>query len=109
MGVSILPRLAATVCIHTTGTASARQSFGSKRPSTAKVKGTKVSRATSLVISILPKKHSPTSTSTKGNTPPVRPSSACPMRLNTPCPRSPAITVIRENKMASVRKSIYPA
>jgi len=64
MGVSILPRLAAMVCMHTTGMVSARRVSGARPLSTTKVKGTKVSRETSLVMIMLPKKHSPTRTST---------------------------------------------
>lgn len=104
MGVSMLPRLAATVCIQTTGTASRRP--GAPSPDkTEKVKGTKVSSETSLVMTMLPKKHSPTSSQTSASSPRVRPSSARPSRSNTPCRRSPAITAISANRTASVRRS----
>ena len=103
MGVSMLPRLAPMVCMHTTGRISFCRASGPRLSSTTKAKGTKVSSETSLVMNMLPKKHSPTSTSTSCRVPPVRASRARPIRSNTPCCRSPAITVIREKRMASVR------
>lgn len=106
MGVSILPRLAAMVCMHTTGMVSARRVSGARPLSTTKVKGTKVSRETSLVMIMLPKKHSPTRTSTSCKVLPVRANSARPIRSKTPCRRSPAMMVIRENRIASVRRSM---
>ena len=102
----MLPRLAATVCMQTTGRASFCRISGPRLSSTTKVKGTKVKRATSLVMTILPKKHSPTSTPTSCRVPPVKASSARPIRSNTPCRRSPAITVISEKRMAMVRQSM---
>ena len=69
--------------------------------------GTKVSSATSFVMNMLPKKHSPTSSPTSGSSPCVRASSARPRRSNTPCRRSPAMTVISANSVASVRRSRY--
>ena len=53
MGVSMLPRLAARVCSTSRGTAS--PSLPMMR-STARPKGTKVKRETSLVMSMLQKK-----------------------------------------------------
>ena len=94
------------VCIQTTGRASFSRVSGPRLSSTTKVKGTNVKRATSLVMSILQKKHSPTNTSTSCKAPPVRASRARPIRSKMPCRRSPAITVMREKRMARVRKSI---
>ena len=62
MGVSILPRFAAMVCIQTTGIRREQRTSAPRRLRTTNVKGTKVSRETSLVMNMLPKKHSPTST-----------------------------------------------
>ena len=63
MGVSILPRFAAMVCIQTIGIRRERRTSTPRRLRTTNVKGTKVSRETSLVMNMLPQKHSPTSTS----------------------------------------------
>ena len=49
--------------IQTTGIRRARRTSAPRRLRTTNVKGTKVSRETSLVMNMLPKKHSPTSTS----------------------------------------------
>ena len=48
MGVSILPRFAAMVCIQTTGIRRERRTSAPRRLRTTNVKGTKVSRETSL-------------------------------------------------------------
>ena len=106
MGVSILPRLAAMVCIHTTGRISFSRASAPRLFRTTKVKGTKVSSDTSLVMNILPKKHNPTNTRTSCRVLPVRASRARPIRSKIPCCRSPAITVISEKRMARVRKSM---
>ena len=50
-------------CIQTTGIRRERRTSAPRRLRTTNVKGTKVSRETSLVMNMLPKKHNPTSTS----------------------------------------------
>ena len=103
IGVAMLPRFAAMVCRTITGIIS------SVRPAMFKIriaKGTKVIKATSFVISILEKKQRA-----------VRVRISClvlfkpesreePRNWNSPISFRPATTVIRENKSASVRKSI---
>ena len=61
-GVSILPRLAAIVCIQTIGRSSLLRTDAFKLFRTTNVNGTNVSSDTSFVISILLKKHRPTRT-----------------------------------------------
>ena len=100
MGVAMLPRLAATVSTTT------RVSTRSSRPSirnTSRVKGTKVMRVTSLVITMLQKKHSSTSTADRLRRLPARRSRVWPSRSNTPRERKPATTTIRQNSRARVR------
>ena len=106
IGVSILLRFAAMVCIQTIGTVSERRTSESRPLITTKENGTKVKRETSLVISMLPKKQRPTKTRTSCNVLLVWPKRAHPKRSKTPCRRSPAITVMREKRMARVRRSI---
>ncbi len=106
MGVSILPRLAAMVCITTRGSKSLALCSSPVIPSTVKVKGTKVISATSLVISMLEKKHRSVSRSTRLRGPSTLPRSPQAMRRNTPIFCSPAITHIRQNRTARVRTSM---
>ncbi len=61
----MLPRLAAMVCMAIKGRTSLRLCSSPIISSTVNVKGTKVMSATSLVISILKKKHSIIRISTK--------------------------------------------
>ena len=76
MGVSMLPRLAASVCRTTRGTASS-SCWASFR--TASPKGTKVMSDTSLVMAMLQKKGRNTNTSTMRRVEPARRSRALPM------------------------------
>ena len=108
MGVSILPKFAAIVCNTTTGTASFRTASSPDRRSTVNVKGTKVINATSFVINMLKKKHSNTRISVSAITLWVCCNNILATLRNMPSFCNPAITVIRQNKIASVRKSIYP-
>ena len=108
MGVSILPKFAAIVCNTTTGTASFRTASSPDRQSTVNVKGTKVINATSFVINMLKKKHSNTRISASAITLWVCCNNILATLRNMPSFCNPAITVIRQNKIASVRKSIYP-
>ena len=84
MGVIMLPRLAAIVCRQTTGVRSFLPDASGSCPSTAKENGTKVRSATSLVISILQKKHKPTRTNTREVMLFVRDSREYANRVKTP-------------------------
>ena len=99
MGVAILPRLAAMVCITTTGMT---RWVCPARESTSRAKGTKVMRATSLVTAMLTKKGSRMSTPSSCRVVWVRSSMARPRRKNSPCRCRPAITAIRENSIPRV-------
>ena len=97
------------VCNNTTtGTASFRTASSPDRRSTVNVKGTKVINATSFVINMLKKKHSNTRISASAITLWVCCNNILATLRNMPSFCNPAITVIRQNKIASVRKSIYP-
>ncbi len=109
MGVSMLPRLAAMVCMATRGRASLCLCSPSVMASTVKVKGTKVISATSLVISMLEKKLSSKSTSTRPREPFTFPKSLLAIHPNTPIFCNPAMTLIKQNRIASVRTSMYDA
>ena len=74
-------------------------------PKTMSVKGTKVISATSLVTSILEKKQSKTRISTSCHALRTLLRSAWATYWNKPLFCSPAITLIRQNRIASVRKS----
>ena len=105
MGVSMLPRLAAKVCITTRGTTC--------RPcpvirSTNSPKGTKVSSATSLVTTILSPKGRNTSTPSRARVLRTRRSSPLARQRNTPARWYPFITTIREKSSARVFQSMYP-
>ena len=108
MGVSILPRFAAMVCKTTTGITSCRLASGPIMFRTISVNGTKVISATSFVTSILEKKQSNTRISTSCHALPPLPKSAWATHRNTPLFCSPAMTLIRQNRNASVRKSHSP-
>ena len=77
----MLPKLAAMVWSTTTGSSSSSKAAIC---STVMAKGTKVIRATSLVTSMLEKKHSPTRIAANCRPLFAIPSSVQPMRLNTP-------------------------
>ena len=100
IGVSILPRFAASVCNTASGTASL-SSFAERR--TIKPNGTKVISETSFVTSILRKKGRKTSTSII-----LREVFAfLPARNeNTPALWKPFITAISENSRARVSQSM---
>ena len=106
MGVSILPRLAATVCNTTSGTTS--QSCPAIC-STTSAKGTKVMRDTSLVMTMLQKKGRNTSTNSILRVVSVRRSRQLPSQTKSPAFWKPFITAIRLKSMARVSQSIYPA
>ena len=84
MGGSILPRLAATVCITITGTRSFRSVSPPMRRSTTMVNGTKVISETSLVMNMLKKKQSPHRISTMELRRFTRLSSSCARRSKIP-------------------------
>lgn len=99
MGVSMLPKLLAMVC----NTIILIIYFSSPAIiSTSTVNGTKVTRATSLVMNILNPKHSITSIIAKLCTVQVFFSNQLPIMENTPRFRSPAVMSIKLNKMVKV-------
>ena len=102
MGVAMLPRLAAMVCITTTGTT---RWVWPARASTSRAKGTKVMRATSLVTAMLTKKGSRMSTPSSCRVVWVRSSMARPRRKNRPCRWSPPITAMRAKSIPRVCRS----
>lgn len=106
MGVSILPRLAATVCSTTRGTTS--QSCPAMC-STIRAKGTKVISDTSLVMTMLQKKGRNTRANIILRVVSVRRSRQLPSQTNNPAFWKPFITAIRPNSRARVFQSMYPA
>ena len=92
-GVSMLPRLAATVCRLTTQGSSPPWPLAA---STSTAKGTKVMRATSLVTSMEEKKQSITSTRHSPLPLPLRLTSADAIRRKAPACSIPATTAIRQ-------------
>ena len=102
MGVAMLPRLAAMVCMVTTGIA---RRVSPAMPSASSAKGTKVISATSFVTSMLAKKHKKIRQASSWRLVPVRLSSHSPARWNRPAPCRAAITAIRQKSRASVRVS----
>ena len=105
MGVSILPKLAPMV-INVT---AAQIRFSIPAISRAKSpKGTKVTRDTSLVMTMLQKKQRKTRHRARPRPLFTRWRSPALSMRNTPICLKPAITVIRQNKRIRVRKSIYP-
>ena len=103
IGVSILPRLAATVCITTTGTTSF--SCPASR-STTSAKGTKVISETSLVTTMLQTNGRKTSTSIIPRLVRVWCSSPLPRNSNSPAFWNPFMTAIREKSIDRVSQSI---
>lgn len=103
----MLPRLAAMVCMATRGSASLCLVFPPVMASTVKVNGTNVISATSFVISILEKKLSSMSTSTRLRALFTFPRSPLAIHSNTPIFCSPAMTHMRQNRIANVRTSMY--
>ena len=104
IGVSILPKLAAIVSmviIHTS------LSVLSESFNAVIVKGTKVIRATSLVITIDEKKQSNPNIRESPEMLFTFESIFSAINLKTPILLSPAITAIRQNNSPNVRKSIY--
>ena len=98
----MLPRFAAAVWSTTT---RLRSPGRSARVNTAAVKGTKVMRATSLVMSMEEKKLSSTSASPRRRTLRALPQRRSAMRENSPARVSPATTVMRQYSRARVRRS----
>ena len=103
MGVSMLPRLAATVCSTTTQMSSR---FRSARIITATAKGTKVMRATSLVMSMELKKHSPTRMIPMMRTLEAVLHRVWAMWVNSRARRRPETATMRQYSSARVRQSI---
>ena len=81
MGVAMLPRLAAMVCMTTTGMA---RTFSPAKARTSRAKGTKVMRATSLVTAMLVKKGRKMRIASSCRVVRVRRSMASPMVRNRP-------------------------
>ena len=108
IGVNILPRFAASVCIMITRSIHFLLNFSSILCMIVIVNGTNVISATSFVITMDKKKQRKTRTNATPATVLVRASSFSASRSKNPSFRKPATTVIRQNKTASVRKSIYP-
>ena len=103
IGVSILPRFAASVCNTASGTASL-SSFAERR--TIKPNGTKVISDTSFVTSILRKKGRKTSTSIILRDVFAFFKSLPARNENTPALWKPFITAISENSKARVSQSM---
>ena len=99
----MLPRLAAMVSRTITGI---RNFFCSAMDRTSMVNGTKVISATSLVISMLKKKHRKMKSADSIRRECTWVKSMVPSRVKTPMEENPRTTAIRENKRASTRKSI---
>ena len=102
-GSSMLPRLAATVCSTTTG----RMLLPSPAmPSTRMVKGTKVIRATSLVMNIEQKNGRSTrirQSILRLRLPASRRAATAPKRWHS---LMPATTAMKQNRMQSMRTSM---
>ena len=103
MGVSMLPRFAATVWSTTSGTMS--RSCLAMRSDTSP-KGTKVMSATSFVTIMLPTKGRPTSTASSARVPCARRSSAFARQMKSPACWKPFITAMSEKSRASVSQSM---
>ena len=101
-GVAMLPRLAATVCKTITFIRCRRSP---SRLSTRMAKGTKVIRATSLVMSMEEKKGSSTNKSTRARKFRFPCKSFWDKTANTLQLCSPATTTIREKSRQSTRRS----
>lgn len=104
MGVSILPKFAATVSITAIGISL------SDFPdifNVVTVNGTKVMSATSFVIIIAQKKQSSPKISERPVTLLTFERSFSAMNLKTPSLFKPAITAIKQKSKPNVRKSIY--
>ena len=101
----MLPRLAARV--WSTTKYNARSSRPTS-PSTSRVKGTKVMRDTSLVMSMEVKKGRSTSTREINRIRRLPASSFWASTAKRPQSWSPATTAIRQNSSANTRKSMYP-
>ena len=102
MGVSMLPRFAATV-IMTTVKIEASAMPSMRR--TSRANGTKAMRETSLVTSMLARKGSRTSPITTLVPECRRATSARPAAWKTPARESPAIVAMRQKSSPSVRTS----
>ena len=98
-----LPRLAATVCNAIIGILNLSVPVWAVSIS---VSGTKVISATSLVISIAAKKHTPTSTAASRRVSLIRRSRAAVTASNSPACPSAATASIKAAKSASTRQSI---
>ena len=102
IGVNMLPRFAAIVCITTTNIIS------SLRPAIFNVRianGTNVISETSFVINILQKKHKNTNTISNCLRFFVFLKRNEATASNTPSAENPPMTVIRQNSIASTRTS----
>ena len=94
------------VCIVTIGISHLSRTFSPSMRKITTVSGTKVINATSFVMNILKIKHSTHSMNTTALNDFTRSSNRLASVSKTPIFRKPAITAIRQNKIASVRKSI---
>ena len=103
MGVNILPRLAATVIRATAKHSRFRWLAIS---SIIMPRGTKVMRATSLVISILPTKHRNTRVAIRPRTDPTRESTRAATYWRNCSSLSPSTSSIRQNRVIRVLKSM---
>ena len=102
-GVTMPPRLAASVCMTMTRTSMSRQPAAS-RANVAM--GTNVSSATSLVMSIDEKNGSMTSAKHTIRFDRSPDTMRCAMRARTPLDLRPATDAIRPNKRIMTRQSI---
>ncbi len=105
MGVSILPRFAASV--SNTSVCTSAFSLPVICRNTSRVKGTRVISVTSFVKNILNPKQSSTSSSAMTRMEFTFRSRNSVSTRNVPAVRSPATTAIRENKRPSTRQSTY--
>ena len=106
MGVSILPRFAAMVWRVITGTIHLVSTSSPAIPRTVSVIGTNVMSDTSFVMNMLKKKHINASTNVTAMSDPIRFIMPFATMLKIPCCENPATTVIRQNRIASVLKSM---
>ena len=106
IGVNMLPRFAAMVWSVITGTIHLARTSSPAIPRTVSVIGTNVMSDTSFVINMLKKKHMNISTNVTARSEPIRFIMLFAMMPNIPCCENPATTVIRQNRIASVLKSM---
>ena len=106
MGVSILPRLAAAVSSTSSRMVIRSASCRGIPSNSSNVKGTRVTRVTSLVNSMLRKKHSSTNSKPTMRTLCTRRNSPWHRAVNAPVCRMPATVSMRHSSRINTRKSM---